>query len=78
MNEIVHMSIVIDENIMVPMRDSIKLATDVYRPAQEGQWPVLLTRVVAFAHGRSHERRDDDHVCIPKKPVENNLGRSMC
>src|SRR6266849_9529070 len=39
------MSIVIDENIMVPMRDGIKLATDVYRPAQEGQWPVLLTRV---------------------------------
>ena len=39
------MSIVIDENIMVPMRDGIKLATDVYRPAQVGQWPVLLTRV---------------------------------
>ncbi len=39
------MSIVIEENIMVPMRDGIKLATDVYRPAQEGQWPVLLTRV---------------------------------
>jgi len=39
------MSIAIEENIMVPMRDGIKLATDVYRPAQEGQWPVLLTRV---------------------------------
>ena len=39
------MNIVIEENIMVPMRDGIKLATDVYRPAQEGQWPVLLTRV---------------------------------
>ena len=39
------MSIVIDENIMVPMHDGIKLATDFYRPAKEGQWPVLLTRV---------------------------------
>jgi len=36
---------VIDENIMVPMRDGVKLATDVYRPAKVGQWPVLLTRV---------------------------------
>ncbi|QBD74889.1 CocE/NonD family hydrolase [Ktedonosporobacter rubrisoli] len=39
------MSIVIEENIMVPMRDGIKLATDVYRPAEIGQWPVLVTRV---------------------------------
>ncbi len=31
------MSIVIEENIMVPMRDGVKLATDVYRPAQEVQ-----------------------------------------
>jgi putative CocE/NonD family hydrolase len=39
------MGIVIEENIMVPMRDGIKLATDIYRPEGEGQWPVLLTRV---------------------------------
>src|SRR5438552_1760257 len=39
------MSMVIEENIMVPMRDGVKLATDVYRPAQQGQWPVLLTRL---------------------------------
>src|SRR5260370_5981419 len=39
------MSIVIEENIMVPMRDGVKLATDVYRPVQEGQWPVLVTRL---------------------------------
>ncbi len=39
------MNMVIEENIMVPMRDGVKLATDVYRPAQEGQWPVLVTRV---------------------------------
>ena|SRR2546423_12790711 len=39
------MTIHIEQNIMVPMRDGVKLATDVYRPAEEGQWPVLLTRV---------------------------------
>ncbi|QBD76977.1 CocE/NonD family hydrolase [Ktedonosporobacter rubrisoli] len=39
------MSIVIEENIMVPMRDGVRLATDIYRPAGDGQWPVLLTRV---------------------------------
>jgi len=36
---------VIEENIMVPMRDGVKLATDIYRPAQQGQWPVLVTRL---------------------------------
>ncbi|MBO0793019.1 MAG: CocE/NonD family hydrolase, partial [Ktedonobacteraceae bacterium] len=39
------MSIIIEENIMVPMRDGVKLATDVYRPAREGKWPVLVTRL---------------------------------
>ncbi|GCE31497.1 X-Pro dipeptidyl-peptidase [Dictyobacter alpinus] len=34
-----------EHNIMVPMRDGVRLATDVYRPKQDGQWPVLLTRV---------------------------------
>jgi len=37
------------ETIMVPMRDGVRLATDVYRPARdgqpvEGQFPVILTR----------------------------------
>jgi len=36
---------VIEENIMVPMRGGVKLATDIYRPAQQGQWPVLVTRL---------------------------------
>lgn len=36
-------------NVMVPMRDGVRLATDVYRPARDGQplpgrWPVLLHR----------------------------------
>src|SRR5258708_583857 len=39
------MSIILEHNSMVAMRDGVKLATDIYRPAEEGQWPVLLTRV---------------------------------
>ncbi len=35
----------------------------------------VLTLVVAIANGRSHERRDDDNVCVPNTPVENTLGR---
>ena len=41
--------VVAQENIMVPMRDGVRLATDVYLPARdgeaiEGQWPAILTR----------------------------------
>ena len=35
---------IIEQNIMVSMRDGVKLATDVYRPEQKGRWPVLVTR----------------------------------
>ena len=36
---------VVEKDIMVPMRDGVKLATDVYRPAEGGPFPVLLARV---------------------------------
>ncbi len=41
--------VVIERNIMVPMRDGVKLATDVYLPARDGlvvpgKFPVLLQR----------------------------------
>jgi putative CocE/NonD family hydrolase len=39
------MTIEIEQNIMVPMRDGVRLAVDVYKPAREGRWPVLLTRL---------------------------------
>lgn len=39
------MTIIIEQNIMVAMRDGVRLATDIYRPTEEGHWPVLLTRV---------------------------------
>jgi predicted acyl esterase len=32
------------QTVMVPMRDGIKLATNIYLPRGNGPWPVLLTR----------------------------------
>jgi hypothetical protein len=39
------MNIVIEKNVMVPMRDGVRLATDIYHPAEEGRFPVLLVRL---------------------------------
>ena len=33
-----------ERNVMVPMRDGVRLATDVYRPDSPGRFPVLVTR----------------------------------
>src|SRR5215813_1367389 len=37
--------VVIERNIMVPMRDGVRLATDIYRPDKPGRFPVLLQRL---------------------------------
>lgn len=34
----------VESNIRVPMRDGVKLATDVYRPTADGKYPVILVR----------------------------------
>jgi putative CocE/NonD family hydrolase len=39
------MDIVVQKNIVVPMRDGVSLATDVYRPASGGPWPALIARL---------------------------------
>lgn len=40
------LAVAVDADVMVPMRDGVKLATDVYRPAGEDpdRWPVILER----------------------------------
>lgn len=35
---------VIDQKVMMPMRDGIRLATDIYRPKGEGKYPVVFSR----------------------------------
>jgi hypothetical protein len=39
--------------LMIPMRDGVGLATDVYRPAQDGKFPVLVTRSPYNKNGES-------------------------
>jgi uncharacterized protein len=39
------MNIVIEKNIQVAMRDGVELATDVYRPTDDGQYPVVMMRL---------------------------------
>lgn len=38
------MSVIVEKNVVVPMRDGTELRADVYRPADEGRHPVLLQR----------------------------------
>ncbi len=39
------MRIIIEKNVMVPMRDGVKLATDVYRPDISASVPTLVQRL---------------------------------
>lgn len=39
------MKLTIETDVMATMRDGIKLAADIYRPADEGTYPVLLSRL---------------------------------
>jgi uncharacterized protein len=52
-------SMIHEHTIMVPMRDGVRLATDVFRPRQEGRWPVLLTRVPYNKDVRNVENQDE-------------------
>ncbi|MBN1504609.1 MAG: CocE/NonD family hydrolase, partial [Candidatus Eisenbacteria bacterium] len=36
--------VVVDRNVLVPMRDGVRLAVDVYRPGADGRFPVILVR----------------------------------
>lgn len=36
---------ILEKNVMIPMRDDVRLATDIYRPVEERPAPVLLVRL---------------------------------
>ena len=44
------------EEVMVPMRDGVKLHTKIWKPAEEGSCPVLFTRAYNPSFGRDYER----------------------
>src|SRR5262245_57636516 len=37
-------AVIVEQNVMVPMRDGVRLATDIYRPADDAKHPVILVR----------------------------------
>ena len=39
------MNLAIEKNLKVAMRDGVSLATDLYRPAGDGAWPVVMLRL---------------------------------
>jgi len=39
------MDLHVAKNLQVPMRDGVHLATDVYRPAAEGPYPTIVSRL---------------------------------
>jgi len=45
-----HTPITVEQNILVPMRDGIRLYADVYRPSGGGRHPVLLQRLPYGKH----------------------------
>ena len=52
--------VVVERNLMIPVRDGVRLAADVYRPAREGKplpgrFPALLTRTPYGKSGSSGE-----------------------
>jgi putative CocE/NonD family hydrolase len=44
------------EEIMVPMRDGVRLQTRIWKPAEEGSFPVVFTRAYSAGFGRDYER----------------------
>ena len=46
-------SVRVEKKVMVPMRDGVRLAADVYRPDAEGAFPVIVSRI---PYGRAEPR----------------------
>jgi putative CocE/NonD family hydrolase len=64
-----------ESRIMVPMRDGVKLATDVYRPAREGKalagpFPVILERT---PYGRDHVSRSERTASNPQPKTRSEV-----
>jgi uncharacterized protein len=49
---------IVEEKVMMPMRDGIRLATDIYRPKKEGKVPIIFSRTpYNFATWQDGEKR---------------------
>jgi putative CocE/NonD family hydrolase len=54
----------VDRDVMIPMRDGVRLATDIYRPiGKKGPFPVILERT---PYGKTEVNRSERTVADPK------------
>ena len=61
-------AVVVDRDVMVAMRDGVRLATDIYRPALAGPLPLLLERTPYDKRGANHGDRTADDPVPRSKP----------
>ncbi len=48
-------SVTVQKDVMVPMRDGVRLSADLYRPSNEGRYPVILLRTMYGKHNPGHK-----------------------
>jgi putative CocE/NonD family hydrolase len=60
--------VIVEADVMVPMRDGVKLATDLYRPAAAGRFPVILERTPYGKKLVSRTEIDRGQATAQKRP----------
>jgi putative CocE/NonD family hydrolase len=48
-------SVSVQKDVMVPMRDGVRLSADIYRPSKEGKYPVILLRTMYGKRNPGHK-----------------------
>jgi uncharacterized protein len=64
-----HRELIIERDLWVPLRDGVRLATDVYRPTSGGPFPVLLERTPSDKSAPSRSERTAT-VAAPRSRAE--------
>jgi len=49
-----HEIMLMEKNVMIPMRDGVKLAIDIYRPRHKGKYPAILCRLPYGSDGQMY------------------------
>lgn len=74
---------IVDQKVMMPMRDGVRLATDIYRPKGEGKYPIVFSRTPynfnTYGNGEMNTRTLETALSWVKKGyayvVQNERGR---
>ncbi len=74
---------IVDQKVMMPMRDGVRLATDIYRPKGEDQYPIVFSRTPynfnTYGNGEMNTRTLETALSWVKKGyayvVQNERGR---